>query len=300
MLNHQTLAEEIKNFESLRDLIETYKIVAATTMRRIRNSVLQNRFFHLGLNSLLQEVRRAYQKEVHRAQGDKKTKSSVLFPLIKKHNGKTVLVLLSANTGLYGGIIYQTFWLFLASARQNSNYDLVIIGKVGESFFRKTEPDRPYLYFDFSDVEISVVSLRSLTDYLSLYERVVVFYGAFKNIMIQQPSSFDLSASGKNLPVEEVVEESPSYLFEPSLEAVAVFFETEIFVSLLEQLFHESRLSKTSSRLVSLDRSSVNIERAFKNMRIRESRLRHRLYNRRQLDVLSGVSLWNQPLVTSN
>lgn len=299
MLNHQTLTAEIKNFESLRDLIETYKVVAATTMRRIRNSVLQNRFFHLGLNSLLQEVRRAYQKEAHRVREDKKTKSSAPFPLIKKHNGKTVLVLLSANTGLYGEIIYQTFWRFLREARQHLNYDLVIVGKVGESFFKKNEPDRPYLYFDFSDAEISVVSLRSLTGRLSLYERVVVFYGAFKNIMIQQPSSFDISASGQDLPVAETTE-NPSYLFEPSLEAVAVFFETEIFASLLEQLFHESRLGKTSSRLVSLDRSSVNIEKAFKNMRIEQDKLRHRLYNRRQLDALSGVSLWSQSLVTSN
>ena len=131
MLNYQTLTEEIKNFESLRGLIYTYKVVAATTMRRIRNSVLQNRFFHLGLNGLLQEVRRAYQKEVNNLGKDKKIKSAAPFPVIKKHNGKTVLVLLSANTGLYGGIIYKTFWLFLASARQNPNYDLVIIGKVG-------------------------------------------------------------------------------------------------------------------------------------------------------------------------
>lgn len=291
MLNQQTLTEEIKNFESLHGIIDTYKIVAATTMRRIRNSVLQNRFFHLGLNGLLQEVRHAYQQKMNKLDNAKKVKPAENLPLIKKHNGKTILVLLSANTGLYGGIIYQTFLLFLQEARQNPNYDLVIIGKVGESFFKKTEPDRPYIYFDFSDAETSIVSLRYLTGRLSDYERVVVFYGAFKNIMIQQPSSFDISASGKNLPVEEAAA-GPSYLFEPSLEAVAVFFETEIFASLLEQLFHESRLGKTSSRLVSLDRSSVNIEKAFKDMRIEQSKLRHRLYNRRQLDALSGVSLW--------
>jgi len=298
MLNHQTLTEEIKTLESLRDLVDTYKTVAATTMRRIRNSVLQNRFFHLGLNDLLQEVQLAFQKAMHGVGQDQKANSPLILTT-KKHNGKTALVLLSANTGLYGGIIYKTFGLFLEEARKNPNDDLVIIGKVGESFFKKTEPDRPYIYFDFSDLGISEAMLRSITGRLSAYERVVVFYGAFKNILIQQPSSFDISASGKNLPVKEVVE-SPLYLFEPSLATVANFFETEIFASLLEQSFNESRLGKTASRLVSLDRSAMNIGKAFKNMRLEQNKFRHRLYNRKQLVALSGVSLWGQSSVTSN
>lgn len=291
MLNQQTLIEEIKTLGSLRDLIETHKIIAAIIIRRIRNSVLQNRIFHVGLNNLFQEILRAYQKELHGAEKGKKNNSVGAPPVIKKHNNKTVLTLLSANTGLYGEIIYKTFELFLAEARKNHDYDLAIVGKVGESFFKKMEPDRRYTYFDFPDTVISTAALRHVISRLSDYERVVVFYGAFKNILVQQPSYFDVSASGKNLPLGEVVE-SPSYLFEPSLAVVAGFFETEIFASLLEQSFHESRLGKTASRVISLDRSSINIDKAFKDIRAEGVRLRHRLYNHKQLDALSGISLW--------
>jgi len=292
MLNRQTLTEEIKTLESLRGLLETYKVVAATTIRRIRNSVLQNRLFHLGLNNLFQEVRRAYQKEINNIAKGKKNNIASRPLTVKEHNGKTILVLLSANTGLYGAIIYKTFESFLKEARKNPSYDLAIAGHVGELFFKKAEPEREYIYFDFSDIGISAEALRSITGRLSSYERTIVFYGAFKNILIQEPSSFEISTSGRNLHTEEVVENS-SYLFEPSLESVAIFFETEIFASLLEQSFHESRLGKTASRLVSLDRSSLNIGKAFQDMRIRQNKLRHRLYNRRQLDALGGISLWD-------
>ena len=291
MLNQQTLTEEIKTLDSLRGLVETYKIVAATTMRRIRNSVLQNRFFHIGLGGLYRDVQRAYQKELYKTVQNKKPDLIHMSLTLKKHNGKTALVLLSANTGLYGGIIYKTFNLFLQEAKKHPDYDLVLVGKVGELFFKKNDSRRAYVYFDFSDLGISASALRSITSQLSLYERVIVFYGAFKNILIQRPSFFEISSSGKDLPIAEVME-SPAYLFEPSLQEVADFFETEIFASLLEQSFHESRLGKTASRFVSLDRSSTNIESAFKNVRLERRKLGHRLFNQKQLNSLSGIALW--------
>lgn len=293
MLNQQTLVEEMKTLDSLQGLVDTYKIVAATTMRRIRNSVLQNRLFHIGLGKFYKDVQQAYQKEVYKLSQNKKSNLASTSVMFKKHNGKTALVLLSANTGLYGGIIYKTFSLFLQEAKKHPDYDLVLVGKIGELFFKKADPGRPYTYFDFSDLGISISILRSITGQLSRYERVVVFYGAFKNILIQHPSFFDISASGKNLPVAEVIE-SPAYLFEPSLDEVADFFETEIFASLLEQSFYESRLGKTASRFVSLDRASTNIESAFKNMRFEGGKLGHRLSNQKQLNSLSGVALWVQ------
>ena len=291
MLNQQILAEEIKTLDSLQGLVDTYKIVAATIMRRIRNSVLQNRFFHTGLGGLYRDVERAYQKEIYKLARNKKSKMISAPAALKKHNGKTAMVLLSANTGLYGGIIYKIFAFFLQEAKKHPEYDLVLVGKVGELFFKKANPKRSYIYFDFSDLGISVSAIRSITSQLSRYERVIVFYGAFKNILIQRPSFFDISSSGANLPVMEVME-SPAYLFEPSLQEVADFFETEIFASLLEQSFYESRLGKTASRFVSLDRASTNIELAFKNTRFERDKLGHRLTNQKQLNSLSGVALW--------
>lgn len=292
MLNRQTITEEINTLSSLQDLIDAYKIVAATTMRRIRDSVLQNRVFYKGLGDLYQDVQRSYQKEMRKLSPIKKSGPASLPAVSRKHNGKTVLVLLSANTGLYGGIIYRTFSLFLQEAKKHPDYDLALIGKVGELFFKKIYPGRSYTYFDFSDLGIAISVLRSITSHLSGYERVVVFYGAFKNILVQRPSFVDVAAGGKNLSASEI-KEGPVYLFEPSLQAVADFFETEIFASLLEQSFFESRLGKMASRFVSLDRASTNTETAFKNVRFERGKLRHRLFNQKQLNSLTGVALWS-------
>ena len=79
-----------------------------------------------------------------------------------------------------------------------------------------------------------------------------------------------------------------------SLEEVSLFFETEIFASLLEQIFHESRLAKLASRMVLLDHAIINIESELKRTSLSKQRVHHRTLNRHLLDSLSGVSLWSQ------
>ena len=67
--------------------------------------------------------------------------------------------------------------------------------------------------------------------------------------------------------------EGAKYIFEPSLETIVIFFETEIFSSLLEQVFHESRLAKLASRMVLLDRASVAVAHALARTVSKRSRL---------------------------
>ncbi len=50
------------------------------------------------------------------------------------HNGKTVAVYLSANTGLYGDIVRKTFDLFMKDA-QTGGIEATIVGKHGLGLF---------------------------------------------------------------------------------------------------------------------------------------------------------------------
>ena len=79
--------------------------------------------------------------------------------------------------------------------------------------------------------------------------------------------------SGVEVPTEKSEDKSfQLYFFEPSLEEVVIFFETEIFASLLEQVFHESRLAKTASRMMLLDRASQNIDKSFDRLFFQKQR----------------------------
>ncbi len=287
MLTERQLTIEKEKLSELRILVETYETIAASSMRKIRSSVLTNRAFHEGLNRLFLEIKLAHHEKRIRLLRGKNLGATISFSAIPR-NGKTVYVLLSANTGLYGDIIARTFDLFSRKPK-DSMTEIVIIGKIGKSLFESRFPGVHYTYFDFPDTHILQEDLKKITNHLSQYETVIAFHGSFKSFPAQIPVSTNVS--GEVLP-PATGEKPGRYLFEPTLERVTFFFETEIFASLLEQVFYESRLAKLASRLTLLDRASLHISEASEKTSQTLQLFVHRSFNRRQINALSGISLW--------
>ena len=82
------------------------------------------------------------------------------------------------------------------------------------------------------------------------------------------------------------------FLFEPSVQDIAVLFEGEILASLFEQTLHESLLAKYASRLQSLDRSQDSINKQFALIARQERNLARLSENRKQLTTFAGKNLW--------
>lgn len=289
MINEQSVQQEIDQMHNLIMLVETYETIAGMSVRRIRNAVLANRAFHIGLNRMFREVTAAYKKEVEYIM-KKKNIMSRETPSVATHSKKMALILLSANTGLYGDLISRTFTAFVTEVKR-TQADVVIIGRIGRMFFEDTMPGHPFAYFDFPDNAIAIADLKNITIFLEQYERAVAFYAIFKNILTQQVRVSIISGADLSDEKKEEVPSSP-YLFEPSLEETALFFENEIFASLLEQVFQESRLAKLSARMVLLDHAVTSIETVLKRATFEKQRVHHRTTNRNLIDSLSGVALW--------
>jgi F0F1-type ATP synthase gamma subunit len=288
MTDYSKLDDEITTLNDIRGLVIAYETIASSSMRRIRNSVLANRAFHSGLNEIFQEVAYAYRKEVERLIKKRKLDSRKSLSLLKR-NGKTARVLLSANTGLYGDIIDKTCSRFVKEVKEYGG-DVIIVGKTGRVFWESTMAKAPFTYFDFPDDRVPMESLKKIIMHARQYERVVVFHGAFRSIVNQDAAATDLSGTGQIGGGGR--EKKWSYLFEPSLEVIAIFFETQIFASLLEQLFHESRLAKVAGRMVLLDGATAEVDRSLKSFARERRKLQHRLFNRKQLNAIAGVALW--------
>lgn len=279
MINFREIESEIEHLHSVQIVVETYETISAYYIRRIRNSVLQNRAFHDGLNSIFHEIKKA--------EGG----LNAFSPPLLKNNSKTVFVLLTANSGFYGDIVSKTVSLFLERWNRLP-VDVAVVGKTGKVLMAEISPRIKYTYFDFPDLKVDMDQLRSITKFISAYGKVTVFHGSFQSFLIQQPVASEIS--GRELLSAPSAEPAEKYLFEPTLEKVVMFFETEISASLFEQTFHESRLAKLTSRLVLLDRASVKITEAFRKTSFRSQQLRHQIFNRKQLNAMSGVSLWER------
>jgi F-type H+-transporting ATPase subunit gamma len=272
---------------NLRTIMETYEEIAATRMTRVRSSVLQNRNFLLGINSIFKQVRFSYEEFINKHMKRKRIIDPSKLTFIK-HNGKTLYVFISANTGLYGGIIGKTFRVF-ADAVKKAPGDVVILGKLGLEMFIAEKIKARLVYFEFPDNRIDEVILGKIVDHIIKYEQVLVFYEEFVSVISQSPIVTNIS--GDPLPGEKG-ETFVRYFFEPSLEKVMEFFEKEIFASIFQQTISESELAKFAVRMVSLDLASENAKNRLKQVILANNRMKHRENNKKQMEKFASMKLW--------
>jgi len=275
--------QEINEVSSLRNLVEIYGEIASIRMVKIRAFVLKNRQFLEAITDIFHDSLEAYAKKLSDLvkKGKLKKGGKVTF---LAHNGKTVAVLISANTGFYGEVVLETFRKFLEDIRKE-DFEITIIGRNGRTLFLGEEPKRPYTFFELPDYGVNELKLAEVIRHLVQYEEIRVYYGQYQSVVTQKPTTFSISAG---TPIREEVEEPKvSYIFEPTVEKILMFFETQIFASLFDQSIRESQLAKFASRILAMDRASQNIDKRLKNLDLDKLKLSHGSFDRKQLNSLA-------------
>lgn len=284
MASKKELETEIQYLNTLKNMMETYEEIAASRMQKIRGLVLQRRDFVFEINSIFQHVKQSYKKQVEKLMKSRKVKDPSKLNFINR-NGKTLYILVSANTGLYGEIIRKTYDTFVETYKKQKA-DVAIIGLLGMQRFKQDFPKDHYTYFDFPDTKIGEEYLKKTILFIIEYQEVIVFYEQFVNVVTQEPIATNIS--GDALPWEQTGPEI-KYFFEPNLEKVLGFFEKEIFSSIFEQTIFESELAKFASRMVSLDSAASNTQTKLKQMIFLLDKIKHRVMNKKQVESLTGL-----------
>jgi F-type H+-transporting ATPase subunit gamma len=279
------IKEDIKNIEALNDLINAYEEIASIRMKKIRDLVLRNRIYQDEINSIFERVRNSYSHEVYAlAKKRGKAKQITFIP----HNGKNVSVLMSANTGLYGNIVPDTYRMFMKEASETQS-EITIIGRYGFQLFLYENIGKPYTYFDFPDYGEDKDKMYEIIKHIVQYEQIHVYYGKFKNIITQEPTMLSVSAKIELTDETDEKNKKEYYIFEPTLEKILIYFETQIFSSLFQHSMKESQLSKYASRFVAMDKASTNTMQEMKKLEFEKNRIMHSNLNKKQLNVITGL-----------
>lgn len=288
MTSKKEVNSEADYLVSLRAILESYEEIAASRMGRIRSSVLKSRDFLLEINTIFQQVKSSYKDEVDLLMKRKKIKNPKELTFLNR-NGKTLYVLLSANTGLYGDLIRRTYNVFIENLKKEKTCDIMIIGKLGYQLFEAEKTDAAVNYFDFPDDRIDTEKLKKIVEHIIQYQKVLVFYEQFNNVINQEPIITNIS--GDPLSYDRAALQV-KYFFEPSLEKIMVFFEKEIVAAIFQQTILESELAKFASRMVALDASSENTKQRLKQVLFQKQRLKHQETNKEQVEKFSSRLLW--------
>lgn len=273
----------------IKEFVISNEEIAANNMRKIRHAVVSRRDFVAEITRLYNEVKGSYKKEMDDFLSGKKRKNESLLKLIKK-NDKTACVLLSTNTNLFGDIVKNTYSLFKEHYDKEKG-DVIIVGKTGKKIYEEANPGAAYSYFDFPDTYLDNKLLKEIVMKIIQYGKVVIFHSKFQTLLRQAPSAFTIAEiqqdnSGKGPVVK--------YLFEPSLEKIIEFFEKEIFSSIFEQVMHESHLSKFAARMVTLDRTTLNIKKGLEVLYRKQRFIKHEVVNKQQVNVVSRMIAWKR------
>src|SRR5438270_13619868 len=120
------------------------------------------------------------------------------------------------------------------------------------------------------------------------YEKVYVYYGKFGNVVRQSPIS--TSITGEDIFETETIMQVPRedrFIFEPTLEKIFHFFETQIMANLFSQTLLENQLARHASRVNAMEEALVHIEEESKKLNQIKNRLKHQSQNKKQLETIS-------------
>ena len=291
MAQRKLIQEDLESLNSIKDLAESYEEIAVIRMQKIKDSVIRTRGFLVAISDIYVDLKSSYNLEVKDLIKRMKKGEKTLLQGLQK-NGKILIVYLSSNGKLYGSVTQKTYRLFMEDIKkpENSNSDIIIIGSAGRDMFEQSSAKRPYKYFEIPDTKVQLNHIKLLMNEFLKYEKVYIYYGKFGNVINQDPIAS--SITGEEIfetEVNTVTNREDKFIFEPTLEKIYHFFETQIMANLFSQTLLENQLARHASRVNSMESALINIEDETKKLKKMQVRLRHLTQEKKQLETISGV-----------
>ena len=294
MPQRKIISENLEALNSLKDLAESYEEIAVIRMQKIKDSVLKTRDFLQELSDVFVDLKASYDRDVKELLAKRKSRDKSILPLLQK-NGKTLMVYLSSNGRLYGSVTQKTYKLLIADLKKPEGQasDLMIIGTAGRDMFEGSGINKPFSYFDIPDIGVDVKHIKELMTNFLQYDKVHVYYGKFDNVINQNP--IGTSITGENIFESEIVAplaREDRFIFEPVLEKIFYFFETQIIANLFSQTLLENQLARHASRVNAMEEALIHIDEESKKLQAAKRFLKHQLQNKKQLETISGLAIW--------
>lgn len=272
--------------KTFRMITQAFEEISVMRMQRIRNSVLNTRSFLDQLAQVYIDIKGNYRVSMMSILTGKKKDVQEFLGLNK--NGKDVNVLISTNTRLSGEIVKKVFRTFLEYVNKHPDDDIVLVGRQGKQMFDALGTGRKYEYYEFKENEITTDGLKDIILGLYQYKIVRAFFGKFESLVTQNPNQSTLTGNEEEGKNQDDMKVTP-YMFEPSIESILTFFDTQIFSSLVKQTVNESELARYASRIRAMEEATGHIDKTKSEYERLRRKMRQLVMNKKQLQTVSAA-----------
>lgn len=287
------LDQLIEEAGSLQQIAQAYSEIANQKIKRIRSQV---------------EVNRLFFKDMSRVYALVKVLAAAKKITVPKRK-KMLCIILTSNYRFYGQINSTLIDYFIQTTQkietEGVETDRIMLGKAAIEYFKKANIFRNYEEILLKSDTPDPLELTSLVNIIKDYNQVLIFYSRLKSLLVQEPSFTDITATTEKISLDkqslrsydlkqslrfgDLRKEVTHFIFEPELDKILAFFDSQILTLLLEETFLESEVSRTASRFISMDQAETESIKVLKDYERLRSYAQRNMRNNQLLESIASI-----------
>jgi len=255
-------------------------MIAASKLKRAQDATLASRPYVEKLSTLVSDIAdRIDEKNYHP------------YMKMQAETGKTLIIALSPDKGLCGGLVTNLLKEFFKVSDTHKNAEYVVFGKKLEGQVSKL-PNEVLATFQFGTTLPSFDVVYPLTELINEYylgkkvDSVQVLYTDFASIFSQKPTVSQLLPVSITKSDEEDDEQHHSFsLFEPGVQTMLPELLKHYLEMKLYQYFLESFVSEQAARMIAMQNATSNAKDIITDLRLEYNKTRQAKITSELLDI---------------
>ena len=264
------------------------KMVAAAKLRKAQEMAENGRPYSDKMNVIIQNLSKAISDP-----------SNAPKLLIGSGDDKTHLcVVMTADRGLCGGfntnIVKQAKNYFNKILKESKNLKIITVGTKGSDQLKREYGKYIVKKIDFKNKKLISFKDASLVgdEIVKLFknnefDKCIIFYNKFKNVMTQIPQSQQLIPAKKE--DETKTEQESSYDFEPEEDEILEDLLPKNISTQIYKGFLENSASEQGSRMTAMDNATRNACDLVEKLTINYNRSRQAAITKELIEIISGA-----------
>ncbi|HVZ79519.1 MAG TPA: ATP synthase F1 subunit gamma [bacterium] len=285
MAQIKEIKTRIKSVKNIGQITKAMKMVAAARLKRAQERILGARPYAQRMADVMRNLASKAGAETH--------------PLLAvRKEGKTALMIITADRGLCGSFNSNVLRQASAYLKENPDTVLLTVGKKGRDFFkrRKFNIRREWLGV-FPQVSMeSVLEMRDEIQTLFLAEKfksVKVLYTEFKSVLAQKPMLDTLlpirleeTAGGD----EKKDYTGGDYEYEPDLETIMEKLVSQYLAVQVRRYLLESFSSEMGAKRNAMEAASKNASEMMAKLTLEFNRARQAMITKELAEIVGGAA----------